>query len=191
MGDYVVGAKFKADANEARTLLAEAGYPGGAGFPKLDVIFNTSEVYGALAEADCNSCGSANSASRPTCTTWNGRFISTRCTTGTTRWRASAGRRSCSIRTISLEQFQSNSSNNWTGWSSPEYDLILAESERTASNAERANLLPQLDEIISREMPIIPIYHNTHRSLVHPAVKGWPNNAINIKIFQQTYLEAK
>ena len=38
-------------------------------------------------------------------------------------------------------------------------------------------------------MPIIPIYHNTHRSLVNPAVKGWPDNAINIKIFQQTYLE--
>ena len=88
-----------------------------------------------------------------------------------------------------LEQFRTGSSNNWTGWSSPEYDRILEQSEKTADNAERHKLLQQLDAMIEREMPIIPIYHHTHRSLVLPVVKGFPDNAINIKIFQQTRLD--
>jgi oligopeptide transport system substrate-binding protein len=190
MGDYVVGAKLKADVNEARRLLAEAGFPGGAGFPKLDVIFNTNGTYSALAEAIQfmwkRELGIESELRNMEWkvylnTVHNGNFQVARL-----GWEAVV-----LDPHDFLEQFRTNSSNNWTGWSNPEYDRILEESERTSSNADRYQLLQKLDAIIEREMPIIPIYHNTHRSLVHPAVKDWPDNAINIKIFQQTYLEPK
>ena len=188
MGDYVVGAKLKENADEARRLLAEAGYPGGAGFPKLEVIFNTNGGHAAVAEAVQFM--------------WK-RELGIEAELRNMEWKVylnTVHRGDYQVARLGweavvldphdfLEQFRSNSSNNWTGWSNPEYDRILGQSERTASNAERYPLLQQLDKIIEREMPLIPIYHNTHRSLVLPVVKGWPDNAINIKIFQQTYLE--
>ena len=36
---------------EAQRLLAEAGFPGGKGFPKLTVLYNTSESHKQIAAA--------------------------------------------------------------------------------------------------------------------------------------------
>ena len=36
---------------EARALLAEAGYAGGKGFPKLTLFYNTNEDHKKVAEA--------------------------------------------------------------------------------------------------------------------------------------------
>lgn len=41
----------KANVEEAKKLLAEAGYPDGKGFPKLTYIYNTSEGHQRIAEA--------------------------------------------------------------------------------------------------------------------------------------------
>src|SRR5262249_39856910 len=35
----------KEDVEEARRLLAEAGYPDGRGFPKLEILYNTHEAH--------------------------------------------------------------------------------------------------------------------------------------------------
>ena len=185
---YPGAKKLKPDADEARRLLAEAGFPGGAGFPKLELIFNSNETYRAIAEAvqfmwkrelgiEIGVRNLEMKVYYPTVR--NGNYQIAR-----VGWEAVV----LDPHDFS-EQFQSASSNNWTGWSDPEYDRILAASEKNPSNEERYKLLQQLDEILEREMPIIPLYHNTHRALVHPAVKGWPDNAINIKIFQQVDLE--
>ncbi len=188
MGDYAVGAKLKENADEARRLLAEAGFPGGAGFPKLDFIFNTNSSHAAVAEAVQfmwkRELGIESELRNMEWKVYLNTVRSGNYQVARIGWEAVV-----LDPHDFLEQFRTGSSNNWTGWSSPEYDRILEQSEKTADNVERHTLLQQLDTIIEREMPIIPIYHNTHRSLVLPVVKGFPDNAINIKIFQQTYLE--
>src|SRR5882672_3354329 len=40
-----------ANTLEARRLLAEAGFPGGRGFPKLTLLYNTSESHKQIASA--------------------------------------------------------------------------------------------------------------------------------------------
>ncbi len=45
-GDY-----FAYDPEMAQQLLAEAGYPGGAGFPSAEILYNTSEMHKMIAEA--------------------------------------------------------------------------------------------------------------------------------------------
>lgn len=49
-GDYGIDPN-KAQVEEARKLLAEAGYPNGEGFPTLELVYNTSENHKAIAEA--------------------------------------------------------------------------------------------------------------------------------------------
>ncbi|PAZ07155.1 MAG: hypothetical protein CAK86_01530 [Opitutia bacterium AMD-G1] len=50
-GGFQPTARWKQDANEARRLLAEAGYPGGKGLPKFDYLYNTSEGSQMVAQA--------------------------------------------------------------------------------------------------------------------------------------------
>ncbi len=52
-GDYFDPAADAYDDNckEAKALLAEAGYPGGEGFPEVTYLYNTGETHKAVAEA--------------------------------------------------------------------------------------------------------------------------------------------
>jgi oligopeptide transport system substrate-binding protein len=43
-------SKLRHDPERARARLAEAGYPGGAGFPSVGILYNTSESHKQLAE---------------------------------------------------------------------------------------------------------------------------------------------
>jgi oligopeptide transport system substrate-binding protein len=51
LGDYEPPPDgFRHDPEGARALLAEAGYPGGKGIPKLTLLYNTSETHKTIAE---------------------------------------------------------------------------------------------------------------------------------------------
>jgi oligopeptide transport system substrate-binding protein len=53
--DYAPPATaIRYDPAEARRLLAEAGYPGGKGFPRVGILYNTSEDHKRLAEVVCD-----------------------------------------------------------------------------------------------------------------------------------------
>ncbi|MES2694352.1 MAG: ABC transporter substrate-binding protein [Verrucomicrobiota bacterium] len=48
---YTSRAKLTGDLEDAKKLLAEAGFPDGKGFPKLELLYNTSQNHRVIAEA--------------------------------------------------------------------------------------------------------------------------------------------
>jgi oligopeptide transport system substrate-binding protein len=50
MSGYPAIAENNEDYAEAKKLLAEAGYPGGEGFPEFEILYNTSEGHKKIAE---------------------------------------------------------------------------------------------------------------------------------------------
>ena len=187
-GGYQPGARLREDRDEARRLLAEAGFPGGKGFPPLELLFNTSEQH------------------RPTCEAvqqmWK-RELGIDVTLVNQEWKVylNAMRtgnyqitRAGWIGTVPdphdyLQNVRTDGGQNFTGWSNAEYDRILAESERTPDNASRFKLLNQLDEIFIREMPLAPVFHYTRPILIRPNVKGFPGNARDQRWYKNMYLD--
>ena len=49
--DYQPNVRLEGDLEDARRLMAEAGFPGGEGMPTIDILYNTSESHRTIAEA--------------------------------------------------------------------------------------------------------------------------------------------
>jgi oligopeptide transport system substrate-binding protein len=75
--------------------------------------------------------------------------------------------------TTFLDLFTSGSPENDTGYSSPAYDKLIAEAERTADDYRRAGLLQDAEEILVHDNPVIPLYARAQPYLVKPWVRGY------------------
>jgi oligopeptide transport system substrate-binding protein len=67
-----------------------------------------------------------------------------------------------------LFQWQTaNKQENYARFSNPEYDRLLDEASVTSDVAERAQLLAQAEQLLLREMPVLPLYFGVSKNLVN------------------------
>jgi oligopeptide transport system substrate-binding protein len=69
---------------------------------------------------------------------------------------------------------------NYAGYSSGEFDRLMAQASLTADLEERADLLRQAEAMALADMPNIPIYYYVSKNLVAPHVQGWVDNTKDI-----------
>jgi oligopeptide transport system substrate-binding protein len=72
-----------------------------------------------------------------------------------------------------LDLFAGDGALNWSGWSDPDYDRLLAAAQRTPEPAARLQLLRTAEQRLLDAQPIIPLYFHVSRHLVSPQVQGW------------------
>ncbi len=160
--------KFAADLEEARRLLAEAGYPNGEGFPAIDVLYNSSEKHKIIAEAIQQmwrqnlgiNIGLYNQEWKVYLDAQDelDYFI---CRSG---WIADYVDPH-----VFLDLWKSGGGNNDTGWSSAAYDALLDSALNAPDDTARFAIYNQMEQILIDEMPIMPIYHYTRARLINRA----------------------
>lgn len=166
-GDY-----FKQDVEKARQLLAEAGFPGGQGFPTLTILYNTSEAHQRIAEAIQEMWkNNLGIDVKLTNQEW-GVYLDSRSTGDYEIARAGWIGDYIDPMTF-IDMFVTGGGNNDTNWGHPEYDALVAQAKRTADQAERFKAMHDAEKILMDEMPIIPIYFYTRVVMVDEKVKGW------------------
>jgi ABC-type oligopeptide transport system substrate-binding subunit len=175
-------------AAEARKLLAEAGFPEGRGFPKLEVLYNTDEYHRQIAAAiqemwrvNLGISVELRNVEFPVLQgmVQRGEFQIAR--------QAYIGEYSDPL--AFLELFTADSAYNSTGWRSATYESLVASSGDEADPAKRLQILERAEQLIADEMPVTPIFHYVAHNLIKPFVKGVHPNTRDIHPLQGVTLE--
>ena len=158
-GGYEPPPGLSRDLEQARRLLAEAGYPGGKGFPRISYLYSEGELNEGLAvELQAmfqRELGVTIDLQRQE---WKV-YLRSMSSLDYDLCRASWVGDYNDPNTF-LGCFATGDGNNRTGWSSPSYDTLLAQAASEPDRARRFTLLAQAEHLlITQDAPICPLYY--------------------------------
>ncbi|TZE82408.1 peptide ABC transporter substrate-binding protein [Calorimonas adulescens] len=162
----------KANLEEARKLLAEAGYPDGKGFPKVKYLYNTSEAHKQIGEALQNMWKEGLGVDVELVNEEWSVYLDDRQQGNYDMARAgwmSEYRDPIAM----LELFTTGSVNNDAKWSNKEFDELIKVAKSTADQKARMEALHKAEDILMSEMPVAPIYFYTKTVAYQPNLKDF------------------
>lgn len=174
---YEAPEGLRRDPEAARKLLAEAGYPGGKGFPLFRYLMPNT-VQSAQIAVELKSM-------------WQ-RELGLRMEVQPMEWKVFLSEQSKTNFDVSysawigdyndpntfLDMFMTRNGNNRTGWSNPRYDALMREANSEVDAKKRLALLKQAETILVREdAPVVPLYYEKGINLYRPDEIGgiWGN----------------
>jgi oligopeptide transport system substrate-binding protein len=177
------------DPERARELLAAAGFPDGAGWPGLELVYNTNENHRRIAVAVQQMWKEHlnieveltnqewkvyldtvdNKQFRLARMGWIGSFLDP----GTF-----------------LNRFTTHGTSNRTGYSDPRYDEIIEQLAPAALTRDRRfELMAEAESLFMQQYAIIPLYSYNGKHLVQPSVQGYHPNILEYRNFKQVSLD--
>jgi len=187
-GGYAARARLQGDLPTARRLLAEAGFTDGRGFPRLQLLYNTSEGHERIAQA-VQQMWKTHLGVDIELVNMEWKVYLAQTQEGKYDLARAGWIADYADPATFLNLWVTGGGNNRAGWSNPEYDRLIAAADRTADPAARFELFQQAEEILMAEAPIIPIYFYRSKSLVRPSVQGWLPNPLDHHPYKQVYLK--
>ena len=188
-GGFTARAQLPTDPAAAQKLLAEAGYPGGKGFPKLELLYNTTEGHRKIAEAIQQMwrkhLGIDISLYNQEAKVWNDSMRQMNYQIARYAWVGDYLDPS-----TFLDLMTTGNGNNQTGWGNAEYDRLIELARTTADNTQRYEYFQRCEEILVAEAPFAPIYFYQRNYLKRPEVKGWYGTLLDLHPLKGVYLEA-
>ncbi len=186
-GDY-----FKEDVAEAKKLLAEAGYPDGKNFPKVELMVNDSEAHikiaSAILEMWKTNLGISNISVKSM--EW-GSYLKARKSGDFQIARAGWGADYLDPMTfVDLYTTENIGGNNDTFWSNAEFDKAIKAVNSEGDTKKRFEYMHQAETLMMNDMIIMPIYFYTNPYYAKSYLKGYivPSFGPNVE-FKWAYVE--
>ncbi|WP_237153905.1 peptide ABC transporter substrate-binding protein [Oryzibacter oryziterrae] len=88
-----------------------------------------------------------------------------------------------------LDIFTSDSPNNLSGWKNPEYDKLIAEAKVTQDPAKSLDDMRKAEALVMNDMVILPFYYRNTYMMMKPYVKGFWRSSLNQPYFDAVTLE--
>jgi oligopeptide transport system substrate-binding protein len=173
------GAWPQEDPAAARQLMADAGYPGGQGFPEITLTFSTTATNRLLAEYTQQQLKDILGIAVKLQSMEAKVFLAWR--TGTEWEQQGDLYRGSWFSDYEDPQnwynrlWDSDSDPNEynSGWKNERFDSLVRQALLETDAARRTALYTQADQVMAQDYPSIPLYHEEVRSLVKPYLKGY------------------
>ena len=185
---YTCTTQVPTDFEAARKLLAEAGFSGGKGFPKIELMMNSDpinqKVMEAIQQMWHRELGIAAEITQFDFTVYIDHRRQLTYDAARARWLGDFNDPA-----TFLELFLSNSGNNQTGWKSPKYDELVTSGNRETSPERRFALFQQAEALLLDETPIAPVFFGARSFLIDPRVNNWVPSLLGVHRYQKVWLE--
>lgn len=160
------------DPDKARALLAEAGFPGGKGFPEFQLSYNTLETHKAIAEFVQQQ--------------WK-KNLGIPASLENMEWKVMLKKLHAHDYQVSrygwigdfadpmtfLDLWEGGNPNNHADWKNAEFDALIDGARRAEDPKARMASLNKAARILNREMPVIPVYFYVQHDMAKPWLKGY------------------
>jgi len=162
------------DVGTARRLLAEAGFPGGKGFPVLELSgWSSLPVLEAIQAMWLTNLGIETKISVRDAKVHVGALTQGRYDVAMI----------VAIPDVNdplniLEEFKGDAPGNYPHWNDTEYGSLVSRLELSTTSSERSRWVEASETRLLEESPVSPLYFNTRSYLVRPRVQGWTEDGL-------------
>lgn len=178
------------DPAAAKAALAEAGYPDGAGFPTLQLLYYTDDTTKLMTEALADqlktNLGIKVEISNEDWAVYYDNIKAGNYQVGAMGWGADYFHPM-----TFLQLFKTDDPNNNSFYTNKQYYDLVSKAQNETDPAKALELMQQADNLMSAEYPVAPLFYRANMMLVSPELKGVYRTLLNNLYFRSAYLESK
>ncbi|MEQ8197882.1 MAG: peptide ABC transporter substrate-binding protein, partial [Clostridiaceae bacterium] len=180
--------KPEGDVEQAKKLLAEAGFPDGKGFPRLELMYNSESNHKDIAQAVQDM--------------WK-KNLGINVDLKNQEWKVFQQTRTKRQYEIArhgwigdyadpmtfLDEFIKDSALNNAGYNNPKYDELIQKAKVEVDASKRSQYMHDAEATLLADAPIIPIYYYTNVKGVKSYVKGLRVSPLGFVYFNNVTIE--
>ena len=185
-GEPYIGSDYEANLEEAKQLMAEAGYPDGEGFPTITYSANDAGYHIPVAEYLQQAWGELGITMNIDKVEWSS-FIPMR-RAGDYDISRNGWSMDYNDPSNMLELFTTNNGNNDGKYANPAFDKLIEES-RVADKATHFEKLHEAEDMLMADTACIPIAYYNDFWLQSPSLKGTWHSPYGYWYLQYGYIE--
>ena len=185
-GEPYISDDYEANLEEAKSLLAEAGYPDGEGFPTITYSANDAGYHIAVAEYLQQAWGELGITMNIDKVEWSS-FIPMR-RAGDYDISRNGWSMDYNDPSNMLELFTTNNGNNDGKYANPEFDQVIEDS-RVADKTAHFEKLHEAEDILMNDAACIPVAYYNDFWLQSPSLKGTWHSPYGYWYLQYGYIE--
>lgn len=171
---------YKGNVEKAKKLLKEAGYENGKGLPSIELMCNPGHepIMEAVQNMWKENLGINVTISSQD---WNV-FLETR-KEGDFQVARDGWLGDYNDPVSFIDMWVTDGGNNNAQWSNKEYDKLVSEIKSTTDAKERYAKMHEAEDILAKDMPIVPIYFYTDLYLISDKLEGMYTSPLGYKYF--------
>ncbi|MBI5426214.1 MAG: peptide ABC transporter substrate-binding protein [Opitutae bacterium] len=185
LGGYTGAAQLTPDPAAARALLAEAGFPGGKGFPKLELA--AWNVNPAILEA-AQQMWRRELGIETSIVQREGKVHMAAVIAGDFAIALMPAIPDYDDASALFDELTTGAPGNFPRWSDARYDELARDARRETDATRRTELYRAAEQRLLDQLPVVPFYFNSQDYLVAPHVSGWRQDALWNRFYEEVTL---